>query len=107
MIWIFALFGFGLIGFLVEMWLGYQKQAIAFRARQEQLRQQIEGHLQAIDEARKKTEVVRERVKEVENKLAALKKERDFAKGALTTAEAREQKRRPTRHRLKENEEDI
>jgi septal ring factor EnvC (AmiA/AmiB activator) len=59
MVWFLILVALGLIGFLVEMWLSYQKQADELLKQQEAARRQIEEHHQAIEKLEKRSGEVR------------------------------------------------
>ena len=102
--WVLVLLSLGLLGFLVQMWLSYQKQADAMIAQQEETRGQIDGHLEAIEKLGKRTEEVRQRISELSTEQDNLKEELETAQGELAEMEESRSSRSQTRQAVKLDE---
>lgn len=106
MIWLLAIFSIGLIGILVEMCIGFLKEANALRLQKDQVHLQIQARLTAIEEARNKSEEIRITVKDLETNKNSLKKSIDDVRKQLAELKEKEQRRHPTRFQVQGDEED-
>jgi len=106
MIRLLAIFSLGLIGILVEMCLGFLKEANALRIQKDQVHLQIQTHLTAIEEARNKTEEIRITVKDLETKKKSQKGSINDIRTQLAELKEKEQRRHPTRFQMQGDKED-
>lgn len=106
MIWLLVIFSLGLIGILVEMFLGFLKEANELKVQKDQVHLQIQARLTAIEEARNKTEEIRITVKDLENKKKSIKESINDIRKQLAELKEKEQRSHPTRFQVQGNGED-
>ena len=98
MVWILVLIVLGLIGFLVEMWLSYQKQADELMQEQEATLKQIDEHHKALEKLEKRTDDVGQRLAELGGEQNELKQELEQGQAELAELQDQRKSRSPTRH---------
>ena len=98
MVWILVLIVLGLIGFLVEMWLSYQKQADELMQEQEATLKQIDEHHKALEKLEKRTDDVGQRLAEFGGEQNELKQELEQGQAELAELQDQRKSRSPTRH---------
>ena len=106
MTWVFAIIALGLLAFIVEGWLAYQKESDQITTDQEAARAKIQTLVQKIEESGSRTEELREDVQKVEAQIGGLKKQLKEANTHLGELEEKDQRRHPTRHRLEETQDE-
>ena len=100
MVWILAVIGMMLIGFLIKLWRSHRRYRDRIKASRQRVHQSIERQRQAIAEVRKKTEVTRAKIEDLEKEKSELAHEVSGQKDRWTELEERAKRTGLTRHPL-------
>ena len=99
--------GIGIVGLIIEMGLGYRRQAAELQADQERLREQTAGHLRKAHTLKEQVKVTLARVEQLEAEKKALARDLKVQKQLFKETEEEDRKRNPTKFLFKVPSEDA